>query len=196
MGHHIFKTIPRNLSFFSVILTKMDLLFSSHLSFEPLLSTVWAWGTVETKGEVEGLLWARTSVSYFEFITEQTQKQGEGRAPYFRPSWLWQCFSTVLRLLGSSCPVQGPPVCHHQERHEFDLVCCQVSLLVGHSCTNKAGGFLFPGLTCQILYLGHTSFLRSWGSTLHLFKQEKKKTTYKKKTHTTKNPMEKQFPLM
>lgn len=173
MRHHILKTIPPNLSFFSVILTKMDLLFSRHLSFEPLLSTVWAWGTVETKGEVEGLLWARTSVSYFEFITEQTQKQGEGRALYFRPSWLWHCLSTVLRLLGSSCPVRGPPVCHHQERNEFDLVCCQVSLLVGHSCTNKAGGFLFPDLTCQILCLGHTSFLRSWGSTLHLFKQEK-----------------------
>lgn len=59
---------------FSVILVKMDLPFSHHLSFEALPSTAWAQGTAETGGEVGGLLWARKAVSYFELITEQTQQ--------------------------------------------------------------------------------------------------------------------------
>ena len=67
MGHHIFKTFPTTVPFFSVVLTKMDLPFSRHLSFEALPSTVWAQGTAETRG-VGGLLWARKAASYFEFI--------------------------------------------------------------------------------------------------------------------------------
>lgn len=152
-------------------------MFSCHLSFEALPSTVWARGTVDTRGEVGGLPRTRKVMSYSEFIIKQAQQWGEGRSNYFRPSGLWQCLPTVLRLSGSSCPVQ---VCQHQEKHEFSLVCCQTSSVVGHSCSNKSGGFPFPHPTCQSLCLGHASFLETWDSSLHLLNQEEKMT---KKTH-------------
>lgn len=136
-GTTYLKLSPLHCPHLSVIITKMDLTFSCHLSFEALPSTAWARGTVSTRGEVGGLLWAGKVMSCFEFIIEQTQQWGEGRSNYLGPSWLWQCLPTVLMLSGSSCPVQGPPVCQHREKHDFSLVCCQMSSVVGHNCSNK-----------------------------------------------------------
>lgn len=104
------KLFPLHCPLLSVILTKMDLTFSCHLSFEALPSTAWAQGTVDTRGEVGGLLWARKVMSYFEFIIEQTQQWGEGRSNYFGPSWLWQCLPT------SWCSRAAPALC---KVHQF-----------------------------------------------------------------------------
>lgn len=119
------------------------------------------------------MLWDMKAVFYFELRMEQIQQQGEHRIRYIAPSSVWQSLFAVLRLLSSSCLVQVPPVCQHQERHDFCFICCQVSWVVGHSYTNKSRGYSFLGLTYQRLCLGHSSVLGSWDSTLHLLNHKR-----------------------
>lgn len=126
-------------------------------------------------------------MSYFELITEQTQQRGEGRTCYFGPSWLGQCLSIVLRLFGSSCPVQAPPVCRLQGgmnsvRH---AVRC-------HPWLATAALIKLEVFTSQVSLSCAWVMLHSWhgGTALSICLRRKKKYT-----HTPKKPYGKIVPL-
>lgn len=171
MEHRVLKTFPSTVPLFSLFLTKVSFPFSHHMFFDE-----GPWTPEETWQDQECCMTLDQEcciLSWVHNVANPTVKGKEGTL--FGPSFPLQCLCTFVRILGSSCPVQGPPAPREPQPHLVSLIVC--------SGTYKSGTFPFQvSLAQACAWVIFHSWDHGTALTICLFKR----WIWKEETHQKK----------